>query len=321
MRKLPAVLAVLGLAAAALVGCSSSPAAGCTSPTSATTSALDLISVTGDVGDKPDVEVHTPFHVTRAQYTEVASGSGTPIVSTDQLVVLDISLLDGSTGKTVATSRYDGDLSNPVALHRLIDSIPPLKGALHCAAAGSRVVVALAPGQVEERTASSFGLSKKDSAIAVVDVRKVYLGRADGALQYNARPGMPSVVRAPSGRPGIIVPDGAPPTDLAVEVLEKGRGDVVSGDDPVRVHYTGVLWSDKSVFDTTWDGEPKSLTLSATVPGFADAVKGQTVGSQILVVVPPDQGYGATGKGAVPANSTLVFVVDILGIDAAPAAQ
>ena len=319
MRKLPAVLALVGLTAAALVGCSSAGSGGCTPTPSADTSALDLVTVTGDADAKPDVEVHTPFHVTSTQYEQVITGAGTPITDNAQLVVLDISLIDGTTGKAVATSAYDGDLSRVFALERFVESVPGLSNAMHCAAAGSRVVAALAPGDIEAQSAASFGLTDQDSTIAVVDVRKVYLARADGALQYNARSGMPSVVRAPNGRPGVIVPDGAPPSDVAVEVLKKGTGDVVTGDDPVRVHYTGVLWSDKSVFDTTWDGDPKSVTLDQTVPGFQDAVKGQTVGSQILVVVPPDQGYGDKEQSGVPANSTLVFVVDILGIDAAPA--
>ena len=128
-------------------------------------------------------------------------------------------------------------------------------------------------------------------------------------------------MRAPDGRPGIIVPDGAPPKDLVVQTIKKGDGENVTGDVPVRVHYTGVLWDDKTVFDTTWDGDPKSITLDAVVPGFATALKGQTVGSQVMVVVPPDQGYGKTEQASVPADSTLVFVIDILGLDAAaPAA-
>ena len=66
---------------------------------------------------------------------------------------------------------------------------------------------------------------------------------------------------------------------------------------------------------TTWDGEPASLTLDAVVPGFAQALEGQTVGSQVMVVVPPDSGYGDAAQGEIPANSTLVFVIDILGLD------
>jgi peptidylprolyl isomerase len=127
-------------------------------------------------------------------------------------------------------------------------------------------------------------------------------------------------VRAPDGRPGIIVPDTEPPTDLVVQTLIKGNGEEVTGDAPVRVHYTGLTWADGTVFDTTWDAEPKSIDLDTMLPGFAEALIGQTVGSQVLVVIPPDQAYGDQAQGQIPADSTLVFVVDILGIDQPAAA-
>jgi peptidylprolyl isomerase len=118
------------------------------------------------------------------------------------------------------------------------------------------------------------------------------------------------------------VPDNAPPKELVVQTIIKGDGEKVTGDVPVRVHYTGVLWDGKTVFDTTWDGDPKSITLDSVVPGFATALKGQTVGSQVMVVVPPAEGYKDQAQGSIPANSTLVFVIDILGLDAvAPATQ
>ena len=110
-----------------------------------------------------------------------------------------------------------------------------------------------------------------------------------------------------------------PPTDVVVQTIKKGDGPEVTGQTQVRLAYTGVTWADNKVFDTTWDGEPPSTTLDTLVPGLADALKGQTVGSQVLIVVPPDQGYGDSQQGGVPANSTLVYVVDILGLDQAPA--
>ncbi len=181
------------------------------------------------------------------------------------------------------------------------------------------MVVALPPGEVEAQNAANLGLKEDDSAVAVVDVRKVYLPKAEGANQYNDALGMPTVVRAPDGRPGIIVPAATPPSDLVVQTLKKGDGPAVAAGDTVRVHYTGVTWDGREVFDTTWDSEPRSLALGSIVPGLAEALEGATVGSQLLVVIPPELGYGDQQQGGIAANSTLVFVVDILGIDAAPA--
>ncbi|MBU4465113.1 MAG: FKBP-type peptidyl-prolyl cis-trans isomerase [Actinobacteria bacterium] len=321
MRKLPAGIAVLSLLAVALVGCSTSASASCDRTAAGGTSAIDGITVTGTNTALPVVAVNTPFHVDSAEFTDLSTGSGTPITTNDQLVVLDLSLTSGATGKTLVTTSYDGSLSRVFPVSRWVQSFPGFEGALKCATTGTRITVALPPGGVEAQTAKSLGIGTNDSTVAVIDVRKVYLAKADGADQYNQGFGLPVVVRAPNGRPGIIVPDSAPPSNLVVQVLKKGDGEVVTGDAPARLAYTGVVWAGKTQFETTWDGDPQSITLSSMVKGFQDAVKGQTVGSEIMVVVPPDQGYGQSQQGSVPAGSTLVYVIDILGIDAPAATQ
>ncbi|WP_375384429.1 FKBP-type peptidyl-prolyl cis-trans isomerase [uncultured Microbacterium sp.] len=323
MRKIPAVVAALGLAALALAGCSASGSASgsasCPRPSVSASPTLDGVTVAGDTDAAPVVTLPTPFHLDATASEDVVAGDGTAITDSEQLVVLDISLSSGATGKKLIATPYDGDLSRVFPLSRWVETFPGFADALHCATVGSRVVVGLAPGDIQEQTMASLGLKDGDSAIAVVDVRKAFLTKADGANQYNDALGMPTVVRAPDGRPGIIVPDATPPSDLVVQTIKKGDGPEVTGDVPVRIAYTGVTWENRKVFDTTWGSEPPSTTLTTLVPGLAEGLKGQTVGSQVLVVVPPDQGYGATQKGSVPANSTLVYVVDILGLDQAPA--
>lgn len=321
MRKISAVLAVLGLTAVGLVGCSASGSADCTRPVSGDPAVLSHATVTGDPDSAPTIDLYTPFRATETAFEDIETGTGTPITSDAQLIAIDLTLIDGSTGKSIAATNYDGDLSQVNSVGRWTQIIPGFADALQCASAGSRIAIALAPGDVESETAASLSMDEDTSAFAVVDVRKVYLGKADGANQYNASLGLPTVVRAPDGRPGVIIPDADAPTDLVVQTIKKGDGAEVTGEQPVRVHYTGLTWADRTVFQTTWDGDPASLTLDAVVPGLADALEGATVGSQLLVVIPPDQGYGDAAQGAIPADSTLVFVVDILGLDqAAPAA-
>ena len=213
------------------------------------------------------------------------------------------------------TEGYDGDLSRVTSVSQWGEVIPAFEQALHCATEGSRVVVALAPGDIEARTAESIGLGDDESAVAVVDVRKVYLPKADGVNQYNVGTGLPTVVRAPDGRPGIIVPETEPPTELTVQTIKRGDGPVVTGDDPVRVHYTGLTWADQTVFETTWDDGSAVRHARIDAPGLRRGADGQTVGSQVMIVIPPDEGYGDQEQGPIPADSTLVFVVDILGLD------
>lgn len=83
----------------------------------------------------------------------------------------------------------------------------------------------------------------------------------------------------------------------------------------MTVQYKGwLLGGDASKpFDSSWSrGGPATFSLSQVVKGWTNGLAGQTVGSQVLLVVPPSEGYGDTAQNGIPANSTLVFVVDIL---------
>ncbi|MEZ3160165.1 FKBP-type peptidyl-prolyl cis-trans isomerase [Microbacterium sp. BWT-B31] len=319
MRKIPVVvLSVIALAAASLTGCSASGSAACPRP-AADPAVMDLITVTGDTDATPKVKVYTPFHTDDLQVEEVVAGDGNVITTSAQVAVLDVSLVSATTGERIVSTPYDGDLSRAVQISRWEQTFPQIGDIVQCAAEGSRIVAALPPGGIAPEAAPSLGVAGNDSAIVVVDVRKVHLARADGADQFNSDRGVPTVVRAPDGRPGVIIPDGAPPSDLVVQTIKKGDGEPLTADSLVRMHYTGITWADREVFHTTWDSEPASTTFDALVPGLAQALQGKTVGSQILVVVPPDLGYGDRGASGVEPGSTLVFVVDILGIDVRPA--
>ncbi|HKP08826.1 MAG TPA: FKBP-type peptidyl-prolyl cis-trans isomerase [Microbacterium sp.] len=319
MRNIPAALVVLGLVTVGLAGCSlpGSSSSDCSRPEVSNPDVMDLITVTGDADDEPEVEMYTPVKAPELAYQDVVTGDGTAITSVNQPLVLDVALFSGATGELLAATPYDGDLSRVGSVAQFAN-FPGFEEALHCATEGSRVAIALSPDDLAEGVAAQAGLDDGDALVAVIDLRKVYLAAADGQNQFNSGFGLPSVVRAPDGRPGLIIPDGAAPSDLTVQTLKKGDGEEVTGEQPVRVHYTGVVWGDDAPFDSTWDGEPAAFALDEVVPGFAAALEGQTVGSQVLVVVPPDQGYGDQEQAGIPAGSTLVYVIDILGLDAVP---
>ena len=128
-------------------------------------------------------------------------------------------------------------------------------------------------------------------------------------------PRLPQISRDAAGAP---IPDFAGaemPEGLAVQVLEAGGGAPVVEGQSITVHYSGWLW-DGSTFDSSWDrGEPISFVIArgSLIAGWVDGIVGQPVGSKLLLVVPPESGYGARGTGPIPPNSTLVFAVDVLG--------
>lgn len=331
MRRTSAVLSIAALIGVTLVGCApaGTAAATCDRVSNSDPETMSLIEVSGDLDEAPSVDVRTPFVTEDDAHADVERGEGPAITHLGQPAVLDITLLDGETGSTLLGTAYSGDLSSLSALTGWTEQFPALEDALLCATEGSRIAVAISQDGVTEETRAYYaqaGLPEEGSLIAVVDVRKVLPRAASGQVQFHDGLGLPTVVRTPEGVPGIIVPDATPPSEVVVQTLIKGDGPVLGADESVALHYTGVTWAEREVFDSTWEGEPGApaspavLSADQVVPGFAQALEGQTIGSQVLVVIPPDQGYGDQPQGAIPANSTLVFVIDILGTVPAPTA-
>jgi peptidylprolyl isomerase len=125
---------------------------------------------------------------------------------------------------------------------------------------------------------------------------------------------LPQITRAANGAPSVDFSGATMPEGLVVEVLEAGDGAAVVAGQSITVHYAGWLW-DGAKFDASWDrGEPISFVIArgSLIDGWVDGIVGQPVGSKLLLVVPPESGYGDRGMGPIPGGSTLVFAVDVL---------
>ena len=107
-------------------------------------------------------------------------------------------------------------------------------------------------------------------------------------------------------------------TDLQIEKLAEGSGPAPKSGDQVHVHYTGWLTNGKK-FDSSVDrGQPFTFVLGRgqVIRGWDQGVATMKVGDKIKLTIPPDLGYGARGAGGViPPNATLVFEVELLGIN------
>ena len=113
-----------------------------------------------------------------------------------------------------------------------------------------------------------------------------------------------------------VTPDNpTPPADLVIKDLTVGKGKAAKKGDAVEVQYVGSLYHNNVVFDNSWDkGQafPFTLGAGAVIPGSDKGVVGMKVGGRRELVIPPADGYGAQGSPpTIPANSTLVFVVDL----------
>jgi FKBP-type peptidyl-prolyl cis-trans isomerase len=314
VRKTAALLASVTLVVA-LAACSSSggASADCTSRAEAG-SATEALTVTGDFGTTAEVIIPSPLTTSTTQREIITEGTG-PIATLDQTVTIDFSIYDGSSGEALQESTFDGSTTLPVVLTDAV-TIPGFVKALECLPAGSRVVAAIAPEDAFGTAGNAqAGIGPDTTIVLVADIISIALARANGADQP-ATDGFPSVVLDEKGVPGITIPKDDAPTELGLAVLKKGEGPKVEAGASVTVHYTGALWSDNSIFDSSWTkGAPATFSLDGVVPGFAQALEGQTVGSQVIAIIPPDLGYGDEATGSIPAGSTLVFVIDILAIN------
>lgn len=315
MRSSFALIATAGLVAVALTGCTAPAPA----PEATEGNSSSLVEAGGKFGETPKVDFPTPLMPSETECTELIEGEG-PLLTEGQTAFTSIAMFNGATGELIQSSGFDdedpiGIVASPKA------AFPGLTKGLTCARAGSRIAVVSPQKDVfgEDPSAAQLGINPDDSIVFVLDVERILPSRADGAVRLS-RDGFPAVVLAPDGRPGITVPKNDPPEQTEVEVLKEGSGEVVESGDTVLVQYTGVLWSDNSVFDSTWEkGAPTSFTVadgegSNVIPGFSKAIIGQTVGSQVGVIVTPEDGYGDQASAKIPAGSTLFFVVDILGV-------
>jgi FKBP-type peptidyl-prolyl cis-trans isomerase len=102
------------------------------------------------------------------------------------------------------------------------------------------------------------------------------------------------------------------PSGLKYKVLREGTGRQPKVSSTVLAHYTG--WLTKGTqFDSSWDrGAPISFPLTGVVAGWTEGLQLVKEGGRILLVIPPALGYGAAGKGSVPPDATMVFVIDLL---------
>jgi peptidylprolyl isomerase len=120
-------------------------------------------------------------------------------------------------------------------------------------------------------------------------------------------------------KPEITVPATDPPAELVIIDDVVGDGAEAAAGSTVSVHYVGVSWSTGKQFDASWDRmEPFRFGLGAgqVIQGWDQGVAGMKVGGRRTLHIPPHMGYGARGAGgAIKPNETLIFTVDLLGVN------
>jgi len=272
------------------------------------------VSVTGAVGQTPTVTFAKGLSVKKTQRTTVVAGTGAKAVD-GSLLSVAFTMYDATTGDAtpVTSAGFPGETA---AQFTVSDSLylPGLVKAMRCATVGSRTVTVADTNDMFGKVGSTgFKIGKNDDVVIVMDILAKLPTKATGAA-VAPESGFPTVKLAASGKPTVKIPSSDPPSTLQLETLKKGAGGVVPSGGQVTVQYQGTLWRNGKVFDQSWGSGPTTFATASVVAGFRDAIVGQTIGSQVVVIVPPAEGYGTGGNetAGITGTDTLVFVVDIL---------
>ena len=165
---------------------------------------------------------------------------------------------------------------------------------------------------------SSSSQSSSSSSSAAADIDYSACSTDDSAEQVanvdrSGKGNFPAV--SGDDTPVIAAGKGSEPTDkVLVKTLKQGDGAVVCPGATIKANYVGALW-DGTVFDSSYQrGEASEFSLNQVVKGWTYGLAHTHVGDRVQLVIPASLGYGAQARGNIPANSTLVFVVDIVGV-------
>lgn len=296
---------------AAAPSASAAPSSACATSGSVSQS----VKATGAFGTEPKVTVPTGVTVPATQRSVLKAGSGPKIGQGDSVRVA-LAVYDMKTGKKATSTGYGG--KNPQVL--TVDAaqyLPALVQSINCGQAKSRVAVTAPAADAFGATGNKqLGIGAGDPVLFIVDIDAVLATSKDKATGAPKKlpAAFPTVTLASSGQPTIRIPSSKAPTTLKIAESKSGSGDTVKSGDNVTAQYQGVIWRTGGVFDQSWGRAPANFTTDGVVKGFAAALVGHRVGSQVVAIIPPAQGYGTTGnaQAGIKATDDLVFVIDIL---------
>lgn len=306
-----------GASSSSSAGASASSGAATAAPSFQVTSDGPAPAVTGQPGTEPAIAKGTGTPSKDLVVKTLSKGSGDAIKSGD-LVVTDFVVQKYTDSKPIgSTYQEKTPLSFPIGKGQVMPAMEKLVGTT----AGSRVEMVVPPaagfGSAGNQQA---GIKPTDTIVIVFDVRGSYAGDAKATGTPDAKPSADQPqVSSDATNPKITVPKGAKkPSSLQVVRLLKGSGPAVKSGQTLVAQYTGALFDGGKVFDSSWQrGAPAAFVIGKgqVIKGWDEALVGAHVGDRLLLVIPPDKGYGAAGSPpTIPQNATLVFVVDVVGV-------
>jgi FKBP-type peptidyl-prolyl cis-trans isomerase len=320
MRRFLALIAIPLLACVVLAACGSSkPAASASSSSSAAPSvaANTSVTATGSFGKAPTVTIPKAQPGTSLAVKTLIQGTGAPFTKTDAMAANFVLYFWSGTTSTLKANTFT---SSPTVIGGTM--LPGLESALIGKKVGSRILAVIPPAQGYGTSGNAqLGITGSTTLVFVIDMLKSYSDTAGATgAQVSTGGGTLPTVRAKTGTaPTLTFSSSTPPKSLVTQTLVKGSGPKVAKGEFVIAQYVGYIWRTKKVFGSSWSsGSPFGFVIGASpeqvIPGWDKGLVGQTVGSRVMLSIPPAQGYGTSGQSqaGIKGTDSLMFVVDII---------
>ncbi|MFH9573332.1 FKBP-type peptidyl-prolyl cis-trans isomerase [Streptomyces sp. NPDC017230] len=278
---------------------------------------LPAITAGTKFGEKPTVAKGSGEPSKDLAVKTVVAGGGKAVAENDFLSANYLGQIWDSA--KVFDNSYDRKTPLIVQLSKEAGLIDGWRYALTGKKTGSRVQFSVPPtlGYGEQGNPQA-GIKGSDTLVFVVDVQDAFNAKssAKGKEVPQDDAALPKVGTNTDGKaPSIEMPKTDAPKKLVAEYVLEGDGAEVGAQETVLVQYKGVVWDGGKEFDSTYGRKQlTSFSLQQVVKGWSQGLTGKKVGSRVLVVIPPELGYGDSppeGSG-IEKDSTLVFSVDIL---------
>jgi peptidylprolyl isomerase len=312
-RKLLAVLLVPALLALGACGDEGSSDSG-PSPES---TGIDGVSVGGAFGEQPTFDVASTVTADSTEVKTLTEGDGEVVKAGDAVTINYVGVIAGS------DQPFDSSWARNQPATFTVESgpsnlIPGIVEAIEGQAVGSRVVAVVPPSDGFGKAGNSaVGIQSDSTLVFVIDIVSKPLTEATGTEQQPP-PTLPELQLDAEGHPSKFVATPQTPKTIdksTATVLIKGDGPEVQEGQTVSMHYVGQIYPDGTIFDASWPrGEPLQTEIGthSLIPCWDNLIPGQTVGSRVVLECTPDDAYGDQAQRGIPANSTLIFAVDIL---------
>jgi peptidylprolyl isomerase len=278
---------------------------------------LDEVAFEGAVGEGLKATWSSAVEAPeKTEVTTLVEGEGDALAEGDTVTAY-LWLGNGTTKEQL----YNGyDAGSPEQIPNTQDVGPVFVDLLADATYGSRVAAVTTAAELfgDAVEGNQFGVKAEDPLVVVVDLveKQQQAPEPTDDKVHDADPSTQPTVVEEGGKPTGLDFEGIeePELDTPVQrvVLEEGDGAVVTKNDTLEVDYLGATYDAEAPFDESFSKEPMTSPLSGLIPGWSIGLDGVKVGSRVLLQIPPAYGYGSQGSGAIPANATLWFVIDVI---------